>query len=246
LPFQALLWAKQQKERGSVESVHVIMVAYAALGDKDGCLEAFLLFKEFAFRPSATSINIMLAAIVYSNDSVFNFRLFSQLHETYFERGELVEDRFTFTQILLACQKTGDFKLATETFNRFLTTNMRITPLMRDTMKAILGGKEYNFYYTNLERTHRKRLADVDKDDEELKQRVAPAKGNVEAVVTLPAALGGKRVYNYIPKTEPFRNPGKTDINGRRQSEQENRTWVPHSAPPDPARKTWSPKNAPR
>jgi hypothetical protein len=216
------------------------MVAYAALGDKDGCLEAFLLFKEFAFRPSTTAINILLAAIVYSNDSVFNFRLFSQLHETYFERGDLVEDRFTFTQILLACQKTGDFKLATETFNRFLTTHMRITPLMRDTMKAILGEKEYNFYYTNLERTHRKRLADVDKDDEELKQRVAPAVGNVEAVVTLPAALGGKRVYNYIPKTEPFKNLGQ------RQSEPKSRTWVPHSGPPDPARKTWSPKNAPR
>jgi hypothetical protein len=218
------------------------MVAYAALGDKDGCLESFLMFKEFAFRPSTTTINIMLAAIVYSNDSLFNFRLFAQLHETYFDRGDLVEDRFTFTQILLACQKTGDIKLATETFNRFLTTNMRITPVMRDTMKAILGEKEYNFYYTNLERIHRKRLADVDKDDEELKERIAPTTGKAEAVVTLPAVLGGKRVYNYVPKTEPYKSLGKSDIHGQRQPEPNTRTWVPHSAAPDPARKSWSPK----
>jgi hypothetical protein len=176
------------------------MVAYASLGDMNACLNAFKMFEEYKFFPSTTTINIMLSSIVYSAESPFNSRIFFQLHETHFILGAFVEDRFTFTQVLFACQKTGDAKHAMETFDRFLTTNMRITPLMRDTLKTILGEKEFISYHSRLMSDLRDRLSSVDEDDAMHKQMSTAIPGKADAVVTLPAAQGGKRIYNHAPK----------------------------------------------
>lgn len=184
------------------------MSSYASLGNMEGCLDTFSKFKINAFRPNTTSINIILAAILYSSNPKFNRRLFFSIVEAHFEKGDLVADRFTYAHILLGCQRAGDRELAIRTFEQFLDTTMRLTPVMRDSVRDLLGERDFNRYCNNLDGDSRKRVEDVDKDDAAFKEKNTFVPGNVESVVIMPAVLGGKRVYNYVAKTEPYKAPG--------------------------------------
>lgn len=166
------------------------------------------MFATEYLHPTATTINILLSSIVHSSSAKFNSILFKQLHKKYFVDGEFYPDRCTYTQQLLACQLDGDAKLAEEVFDTFLYTDMRVTPLMRDTLKSTLGEKEYLYYVSGLTKERREQVERVDADDLALKfPKLIVSSDAKEAVVTLPPALGGKRVYVYVPKTQPYKPP---------------------------------------
>lgn len=219
------------------------MMSYASLGNMEGCLGTFSKFKEHAFYANTTTINIMLAAILYSSNPIFNRRMFFQLLESHFGTGDLVEDRCTYAHVLLGCQKAGDKIFAMKTFDQFLLTKLRITLKMRNTLRTLLGEGEFNAYISNLDNGDRKRLRNVDEDEATFREKNTFVPGNVDAVVTLPAVLGGKRVYNYIAKTEPYKTPGKTNPSGVRDYNPPQQDWTPFSARADPNRKQWSPSD---
>ena len=161
------------------------MMTYVSVGDLQKCKWTLSTLKDMKFHPNTTTINILLAGHLYSSDT-FNERDFTDSYTKHFVYGDLEPDRFTYTQLLLACEKCKSPFDAAVYFNKFLKTKLRITVAMKNSLLNALGD-EYPKYVATLNETNRKLLENVEVIEHSMKSK------KVEVVV--PGAMKA-----YVPK----------------------------------------------
>ena len=136
------------------------MITHASTGDLQKCEYALSDLITAKYLPSTTTINILLAGHICSS-STFHEQNLMRCYNKYFVTGDLVPDRFTYTQLLLACEKTGNVYDAANYFNKFLRTELRITVVMKNALMNAMGD-EYPKYLSTLSEKDRHLLENVE------------------------------------------------------------------------------------
>ena len=136
--------------RPNKETFHLLMIAYASGGDTKGCAKIFQKYLSYDLELTTVVMNINLASVIY-NDEEFNWDVFSLLYKRYYESGEVKADRFTYTQLLIACGKAGKTDLAIKYFEEALDSNeIKISVALRNTFQEAIGTEKYNEWKSKL------------------------------------------------------------------------------------------------
>lgn len=196
----------EMRIRPGQESLHMVMMTFAGTGNLQKCEWGLIDLINMKYFPNTTTINIVLAGHLYSS-AAFNEQNFMRCYNKHFVTGDLVPDRFTYTQLLLACEKINNVYDAANHFNNFLKTELRITVAMKNALLNAMGD-EYPKYVSTLSEKHRQLLDSVEVVEHSMKQevlKIVPSK-DVSALSYVK-----KKVYNidagdqatrkiYVPK----------------------------------------------
>jgi hypothetical protein len=190
----------------SIEANHLVMQAYASLGKLNLCETFFDHCVADDFKPSAVTVNILLAAHLYNSEG-FNIMAFMSCYRKHFLSSNLQPNRFTYIQLLLGCEKARSTPEAVQIFNAILKSDIQITIAMRETFRRTVGGRFYDDFLTTLSPELKERMDSIEKIElESAKEKPAEYKMKPGVVVKLgTSTLTTKRVY--VPR--PPTNPGK-------------------------------------
>ena len=132
------------------ETFHLLMIAHASSGDTKGTAKVFQKYLSYDFELSTVVMNINLASLLYSDDD-FNWEVFSMLYKRFYESGEVKSDRFTYTQLLIACGKAGKTDLAIKYFEEVLgSKEIKLSVALRNTFQEAIGNKRYDEWKSKL------------------------------------------------------------------------------------------------
>ena len=188
----------------SIDANHLVMQAYASLGKLNLCETFFDNCVADEFKPSAVTVNILLAAHLYNSEG-FNIMAFLSCYRKHFLNSNLEPNRFTYVQLLLGCEKARSATEAVQIFNNILKSDIQITSAMRETFRRTVGGRFYDDFLTTLSPQLKARMDSTEKLElESAKEKPVEYKMKPGVVVNLgTGAMTSKRVYVVRPPSNP-------------------------------------------
>ena len=127
------------------------MTAYASTGDSSGCARTFQKYLSYNFELTTVLMNINLASLIYTVDG-FDYDAVNNFYKKFYGniRGTVHADRFTYTQLFLACGKADRYHDAIKHMNNYLDSDLKLSVQLIATFKEAIGEEKYNLWKKKL------------------------------------------------------------------------------------------------